>query len=59
MERETLRYVNINGQTCTLFYESYHWYVWLKDRGNIGVGTNAEDAIKDARATLSKEAANG
>ena len=54
MARETLRYVIIEGQRCALFYEGYWWHVWLKGPGNIGIGRNAEDAIKDARKTLKR-----
>ena len=54
MERETLRYITVNGHRCSLYYQGYFWYVWLQGRGTIGVGTNAEDAVKDARQTLKK-----
>ena len=55
MTRETLRHITIHGQKCTLYYESYFWHVWVKGKGTVGIGTNAEDAIKDARKNLSSD----
>lgn len=49
--------VTIAGHTCLLSYTPRgYWDVWLKGRGTIGGGWNAEDAVAEATLRLDPDA---
>lgn len=52
---EVERSAKLDGKTVSVYYEGWFWRVWLEGEGNIGIGSNEQEAIADAEATIGRK----